>query len=265
MKVYISADIEGVTGVTSWDEAESDKPEYMRFAEQMTREVKAACQGAIKAGASEIWIKDAHNTARNIDPREMPKNSRLVRGWSGHPFAMVQELDETFDAALFIGYHSCAGSNDNPLAHTMSGKVRYIKINDKFISEFLLNAYAAASVGVPVVFVSGDKGLCSEVKRVNNNIITLGVKDGIGGSTINMNPDLAVELIEKEVEKALTRDLKLGEIRLPERFKVEICFAKHADAYKASFYPGMKEMSSNSVLYESDNYFDVLTMINFVV
>ncbi|MCT4563414.1 MAG: M55 family metallopeptidase [Maledivibacter sp.] len=266
MKVYISADIEGITGVTTWSETEKGNGDYNPFVKQMEKEVCAACRGAVNAGAEEIWVKDAHDSGRNIDPAILPRNVKLIRGWSGHPFSMVQELDESFDALIFVGYHSCGGSKHNPLSHTMNCEnVNYIKINDRYASEFLLHAYAAATVNVPVVFVSGDEGLCDEISEVNEKISTLAVKKGIGNSTISINTDLANELTEKKVKEALMGKLDLCNIKLPDSFKVEISYANHIRAYKASFYPGMKQISPTNVLFETNDYFEVLRMISFVV
>ncbi|MFT9494067.1 M55 family metallopeptidase [Anaerosolibacter sp.] len=266
MKVYISADIEGVTGITHWNETDKGKGDYGYFAEQMTREVAAACEGALRAGAAEIWVKDAHETGRNIDPEALPEITRLIRGWSGHPFSMVQELDESFDALLFVGYHSWAGSNHNPLAHTMDAHgIQYIKMNGIYASEFMIHAYAAASLDVPVVFISGDKGLMEEAKAMNGSMRTLAVNEGIGDSTISIHPQVAVEQIKKEVELALKGDLALCKIEVPEYFEVEISFAAHKKAYKASFYPGMKQLSANAVSFESHDYFEVLRMMSFVL
>ena len=147
MKVFISADIEGTAGITNWDEARKPHADYPEHRQQMTREVLAACDGANAAGAKEILIKDAHATGRNILQADLPENVRLIRGWSGHPMSMVQELDKSFDAALFIGYHSKAGDETNPLAHTLTGEVMRMRINGVPTSEFLLHAYAAATVG----------------------------------------------------------------------------------------------------------------------
>lgn len=266
MKIYISADIEGITGVTTWSETEKDHDDHLIFARQMENEVMAACKGALNAGAKEIWVKDAHDSGRNIDPASLPSNTKLIRGWSGHPFSMVQELDKSFDALIFIGYHSYSGSNGNPLSHTMnSSNVNYIKINGKYASEFLIHAYAAASVNVPVVFVSGDKGLCDEINEVNNNISTLAVKEGIGASTVSIHSDLAVQLTEKKVEETLKGGMDLCKIKLPDSFEVEISYSKHIKSYKASFYPGMEQTSPTTVLFKTNDYFEVLRMISFVV
>ena len=266
MKVYISADIEGITGTSHWDEADKKSSDFGEFQEQMTAEVMAACEGALQAGATEIWVKDAHDTARNIIASKLPQEVRLIRGWSGHPFSMVQELDETFDAMLMVGYHSPAGSDANPLAHTISsGSVSHIKMNDHYASEFLLNAYAAALVNVPVVFVSGDAGLCMEAESLIPNITTVAVMKGMGNSTVSIHPHLALEKIRDGVQMAIDGDVSICQIELPKRFSVEIKYKDHAKAYRSSFYPGASLKEPHTILFTSDDYFEVLVLLSFVV
>lgn len=265
MKIYISADIEGITGTTHWNETEKNLPDWNDFAKQMTDEVVAAAKGAISAGATEVVIKDAHDSARNIDINAIPEEAKLIRGWSGDPLCMVSGIDESFDAAIFVGYHNAGGTVTNPLAHTMSvSNYAYIKINDEYVSEFLLNAYAAALYDVPVVFVSGDIGLTKEVQKVNSNIVTLGVKDGIGGATISINPQKAVRETERLVKDSLKSDLNVKKLKLPEKFKVEVAYKDHRNAYKYSFYPGAKLKEPNSILFETNEYFEVLRLIHFL-
>ena len=264
MKIYISADIEGVTGIAHWDVTEKTKSDYQKFAKQMTNEVKAACEGAIKAGAKEIWIKDAHDTGRDINADELPQSIRLVRGWSEHPYLMVQELDKSFDALLMIGYHSFSSSSSSPLSHTLnSSTLNYIKLNGEYASEFLIHGYAAATMGVPVVFISGDGGICKEANKVNKNIKIVAVNKGVGNSVISIHPQLAVEKIKEGVESILEGDIDKCKIELPEHFKVELSYRKHTRAFKVSFYPGMKQVSSTSLVFETDNYFEVLRMLLF--
>jgi len=265
MKILISADIEGTTGINSWDETEKSKADYSMFAEQMNREVLAACKGAIKAGAKEICIRDAHDSGRNLNPGIFPKDVKIIRGWSGHPFSMVEGLDNTFDGVLFTGYHSAAGTSYNPLAHSMNPfNIDFIKINGQLASEFTLHAYAAAYLGVPPLFVSGDKGLCKEVKAMNSNIRTAAVNEGIGASTISIHPELAVEIIEKSVEEALISDLSLCKLKLPEEFNLEVGYIVHSRAYKLSFYPGAKLISPKIISFKAKDYFEVLRAISFL-
>jgi D-amino peptidase len=266
MKIYISADIEGVAGIAAWDEAIKKSPDYNEFRQQMTAEVAAACEGAIEAGATEIVVKDAHGTGRNIFSSQLPSIVKLIRGWSGHPNAMMQEIDSSFDAALMVGYHSAAFSMGNPLAHTLSSsKVYRLMINGQRASEFLCNTYTAYSYKVPVVFVSGDKALCKEVKEFCPLIQTAVVTEGIGNSTLSLQPSVATDLIRNTVAKSLKEDINKSLTALPNEFQIELSFKGHADAYKASFYPGASRKDATTVCFTTQKYSEVLTFLLFVI
>lgn len=109
MKLFISADLEGVAGIVNWTEADIESSFSKYFTEQMTKEVNAACEAAIAAGATDILVKDAHSTARNLDPSKLPEQVKILRGWTRDPYSMMAGLDESFDGVLFIGYHAAAG------------------------------------------------------------------------------------------------------------------------------------------------------------
>jgi len=264
MKVFISADIEGVCGTTNWDETERGKSDYDAAREQMTTEVAAACEGALEAGATEIWVKDAHSSGRNLIAGKLPEAVRLVRGWSGHPFSMVQELDDSFAAMMMIGYHSPADANTNPLAHTMNGRIARMTINGVVVSEFLLHGLAAALRNVPVVLVSGDAGLCTIVRETNPNITTVDVKRGIGNSTVNLHPRVAAARIRTGATAAIRAGgLHQCRLALPESFEVEISYRRHTDAFRNSFYPGAELVRSDTIRYRTEDYFDVLRLMLF--
>ena len=265
MKVFVSADIEGVTGTTHWDETEKSKADYAEFREQMTAEVAAACEGAIEAGATEVWVKDAHDSARNLIAARLPQAVKLVRGWSGHPFLMMDTLDATFGAVMMVGYHSPAGSPANPLSHTMTGSTVSVKINGRTASEFLINAYTSGHVNVPVVFVTGDAGLCDEARALIPAIHSVAVKEGIGNATINLHPNLAVDEIRKGAYLALKNDPARCLVPLPEKYQVEIQYKNHTKAYGSSFFPGAWLKDATTIQYESEDYFAVLTFLGFVL
>jgi D-amino peptidase len=263
MKIFISADIEGVTGVTHWDETDIEKSVSAAACEQMTAEVVAACKAALEHGADEILVKDAHDSGRNIIAAKLPHEARLIRGWEPHPFMMIQGLDETFQAVAFIGYHSRAGADTSPLAHTMTGSVMRITVNGRDASEFLLNTYTASMLKVPVIFVSGDKGLCEEVMELNSNIGTVAVKEGVGNSTISIHPDLAAIQIKEGMAKAIKSNPSKCLVTLPEHFSVDVQYKSHTKARVNSFYPGATQKDPHTVHYEHADYYEVLRFLYF--
>lgn len=265
MKVFISVDMEGITGTTLWDECNLNHSTYGRHVEQMTKEVLAACDGAIAAGATEIVIKDAHNSATNIDLNQLPEIAKIIRGWSGHPNAMVDGIDASFDAAMFVGYHSAAGIPGNPLSHTMTGNPWKIKINGKLASEFMIYSYAAAHVGVPTVFLSGDRMLCEAAAEQHPNIKTVAVKDGFGGTTINYAPKHTRMQIREVSEHALKSISADSKITLPEHFEVEVTYKEHTFAARKGFYPGAIMVDAHTLRFETNDYFEVLRFFAFVL
>lgn len=265
MKVLISADIEGTAGINVWNEANKAHSEYVEFRSLMTNEVIAACRGALEAGATEIIIKDAHATARNIILENLPKEVSIVRGWSGHPFSMVYPLDESFDAVVFTGYHGRAGGGGNPLSHTFNARTIFeMRLNGVPASEFICNALSASLVGVPIAFLSGDKAICEEVNQVNSNIATLAVTEGVGPSSISISPALSVELIEENVRKSLTKDLSKNIVELANEYVFEIDYKNPESAYKASWYPGVKQIGPQSIQMVVTDFFEIMRALNFI-
>ena len=265
MKVFISADIEGITTTTVWNETDSTHNSYGPHAKQMTEEVLACIEGAKKAGAKTIVVKDAHGSALNIDPLRVPSGVTLIRHFSGHPYIMVEGVDNTFDAAMFIGYHSSASRIGNPMSHTNYLSLNHIKINGVIASEFTLYSYACALEGVPTVFLSGDKMLCDDFKNLHPKLITCPVKDGIGSMTMNYSPQDTLQSIKQLSEKALKQDLKSALIKLPASFKVEFSFKEHTHAEKVSHFPGVKRESDTVITFKSDNFYEVLRTVRWIL
>lgn len=266
MKIFISADIEGSIGVLDGSECRHGNEEYERARRYMTEEVAAASRGAYGAGAKEIIIKDAHGTGRNIIIDELPEEVEVIRGWSGHPFTMLQDLDATFDGVIFTGYHSGAGIGGNPLAHTISGGVvQEIRINGEKASEYLINSYTASYVGVPVIYVCGDKKLIEEVEEHKLGIKTLAVKEGCGGSVRGLALKKGIGLIEEGVARAVREIKDIRKMELPREFKMEMVFKTEAQAVRGSFYPGMKRSGAYEVEGVFTDYFDLLRALMFLI
>lgn len=264
MKVFISVDMEGICGANDWSDVTKDNSDYRQIQKQMTAETVAACNGAIDGGATEIVVRDAHDSARNIIASELPHNTTLIRGWSRHPYMMMQGLDSSFDCALMIGYHTFAGGAGNPLAHTMNtGTNSSLLLNGKLASEFTINYYTALYEKVPVLFVSGDEELCNHAKETDPGITATAVKSGIGDSTINLHPDKALAAIESGVREALTKGKGHSPAELPDLFEATLHFTNHKDAYKTSFYPGVDLTSPRTAVFRAADYFDVLRFFLF--
>jgi len=264
MKVFISADIEGITTTTNWDNTNPNHASYPLHAKQMTDEVIACIEGAKKAGATEIVVRDAHGPGTNIDPTRMPTGVKLHRSWAFHPYSMVEGVDSSFDAAMFVGYHSAAGRVGNPMAHTNT-RCNYLKINGVYASEFLLYSYACVLEGVPTVFLSGDKMICEDSRNMHPKLITCTVKDAVGAMTINYSIEDTIPDIRSLSEKALKQNLKDALSSLPDQFEAELSFHDHIRAERSSWYPGVKRKNENTVIFESNNFFEVLRTLKWIM
>lgn len=250
MKIFISADIEGVTGIHEWKQATKGEAVYEKIARRMSEEVSAAIKGAKEAGAKDIVVRDAHGMADNLDIELLDEDVTLIQKFSDHPDLMMFGIDESFDAALFIGYHAGAYQGGNPLAHTLtSSKVHKMTINGKLASEYLINAYIAAEKGVPVVFMSGDKTLGEHAKEHQSDLHFVSTFDAVAQTVKYTHPKKTQAAITGTVTKALKDMPQL--IETPKRYKIKIEYKHHTMAYKNSFYPGVKLVDSHTISYES--------------
>lgn len=265
MKLFISADIEGTTGICSWRETNSGNKDYDAMAVQMTREVGAVCEGANESGVSQILVKDAHDTAMNIHAELLPDNVQLIRGWTRDPFGMMAGLDAGFDAVAMTGCHAAAGTNGNPLAHTWDTAIELITMNGSILSEFQMNAYIAAYFRVPVIFVSGDQMICDTARELIPHIVTAAVSEGIGNASKSIHPQIALSLLKTGIKQAFDGDWRTCIPELPRHFHVEICYREHFRAYKSSFYPGAQQSGMKGVAFDADDYMEILRFFLFVL
>ncbi|HWP41714.1 MAG TPA: M55 family metallopeptidase, partial [Blastocatellia bacterium] len=140
MKIYISADMEGVVGAVTGDQLGPAGFEYSRFREFMTSEVNAAIEAAFRAGATEIVVSDSHGNGQNLLIEKLPKTVTVVRSWP-RPLMMMQGIDETFDGAIFLGYHTSTSNMEGVRAHTISSaRLAEVRLNGKPVSEAAINA-----------------------------------------------------------------------------------------------------------------------------
>lgn len=265
MKVYICSDIEGTCGFSKTEEGNFGYTSYPYFASLMTSEVKHACLGALDAGATEILVHDAHGCARNINPSELPEKVEILRGSTGDPYAMMCKLDKSFDACFLTGFHSGVGSDGNTASHTFNRKTSAMFLNDMPLSEMLFDIYTATNIGVPTCLITGDQNICNQAKELIPNITTVTTLKGVAFGSISTSPKVAQELIKQGATKALSGDYKSCFAKLPSSYTMRIRFNNHFDAYFNSFYPNIKQLDSLTLEYTSKNWYDILTMVHFVL
>jgi D-amino peptidase len=259
LKVLISVDMEGITGIVSADECNRRvSDDYQYFRKIMTLEANAAVEGALAGGATEIVVRDAHDTGRNILPDLLHKSARLLRDWSFGPKEMMEGVDETFGAAVFIGYHASAGKPDAILEHTWSGRITDVKINGVSLPEAGLNALIAGHFNIPVVFVSGDQAVCDQVRGLLGEIESVAVKKGIGAATLSLHPEVSGQLIKEGVERALRNLGKCKPYRLTPPYKLVLTLKDEKMVDNGQYYPGAKRTGDWELTYESEDLMEVL-------
>lgn len=262
-KLFISADIEGTCGIAAWDETHKGHPDYERYALRMSREVAAACEGALEGGMDLVMVRDAHGSARNLDWSCLPRQVQLIRGWGQDPLCMMSGLDESFYGAVFTGYHDLAGSGENPLSHTMSTSLVWLTLNGEPLGEAHINAYTAAFYQVPLLALSGDSGICAKAKALVPACRTVAVNRGAGNLVHSIHPEVALVKIREAVRQACRENRDSFALKLPETFCLDVRFSQHAKAYSAGFYPGVKRLDSHTLRYEADDWYEVLCMMHF--
>ena len=256
LKIYISADMEGITGVVSTDQTSPEGRDYEAARKWMTDDVNAAIDGALRAGASEIIVNDAHGNMRNILPADLSPRAVLISG-SPKPLGMMQGIDDSFNACLFVGYHAQAGAQDAVLDHTFSsGVVRMVKVNGAEVGELGINAAVAGAYGVPVAFVSGDVAVCKEAKIVlGSGVVTAPVKDGIARTAARLIPMAdARRAIRDRVADALRKPGAVKPYRFASPCKFEVEFSNAGQADMAVALPGVQRLSARIAAFQSGDY-----------
>ncbi|MHB8053866.1 MAG: M55 family metallopeptidase [Candidatus Aminicenantales bacterium] len=260
LKVFISVDMEGISGVVNWDEVDVAGKDYDLFRRLMTEDANAAVAGALAAGATEIVVRDAHDTGRNILPDLLRPEARLLRDWSYGPLSMMEGIDKTFDAAIFIGYHARAGTPDAVLKHTMTTKLLDVVINGLKMPEAGINGLIAGMFDVPVVLVSGDKAIAGQARELFGDIETVVVKEGIGTAELGLHPGKVRRMITEKTIAALKRLKDFKPYKLAPPYALDVSFVEEAGAQKASWIPGAVRKDEHTVSFTADTVLDLLKL-----
>jgi D-amino peptidase len=247
-KIFISVDMEGITGVVQPPQLGPAGFEYSRAREWMTAEARAAIQGAQAAGATSFVLADSHGNAQNLLIDQLPEDVRIVRGFP-RPLSMMQGIDETFAAAVFIGYHASEMTPDAVRGHTFSSaKLLGVSLNGTEVSEGLFNAAIAAHYGVPVIFVSGDRKAVAQMEAAIPGITGAVVKEPLGyHSALTVTPQRGQAMIREGVRAALLKRQAIAPYRLKTPIELEVGFKLTIDAEVASYIPGLMRSGAHTV------------------
>ena len=257
LKVFISVDMEGLAGVVSGSEVAANGADYAHFRTIMAGETNAAVDGAFRAGATDVLVRDSHGAKQNLLPGDVDSRARLLRGQSVGPKNMMEGIDKTFDAVVFIGYHAKAGTPNAILEHTSTGNVVDFSVNGVSLPEGGYNAITAGLAGVPVVFAAGDRALVDQLRGLLGPIEGVAVKEEIGDAVISLSPAKAQEEIRKGVETAVRGRAKFKPFVMPGPYTMVLKVKQERPLYK-----GAERVGAGEFRFSSPDFLEVLNAFN---
>ena len=265
LKVYISVDMEGITGVVSSDQLGPTSFEYQRAREWMTGEALAAIQGARDAGATEIVVSDSHGNGENLLIDQFPDDITIVRSWP-RPNMMMEGVDSSFAAAVFIGYHSGTSNVKGVRAHAMSrATCRGVTSTGREVREGGINAALAGYYGVPIVMVSGDDAAVAEVSPFGVGMEGAIVKRAISfHSAATMTPKAGQALIRARVKAGVEKRARITPYVLSGAVTADISFKHYRAAEMLTYLPIVTRVDAHTIRFTGKNILEVSRFLEFV-
>jgi D-amino peptidase len=266
LKVYISADMEGVVGTVTGDQLGPPGFEYERFRGFMTDEVLAAIEGARAAGATEFLVSDSHGNGENLLIERFPRDVQIIRS-RPRPLGMMEGIDGSFGAVLFIGYHASTTNPAGVRAHTMSSaNLADLRINGISMPEAGVNAAVAGHFNVPVVMISGDEVIVKEAQGLLGPIEGAVVKWALGfHAARTMTPEAGCDLIRETAKKAIGRIREFKPYRVQEPVTLDLRFKNYRPSEVLAFLPIVERTDAHSIRYRGKDILEVTRFIEFVL
>ena len=266
LKIYISADMEGVVGVVTPDQLNPDGFEYQRFREFMTAEVNACIKAAREAGATEILVSDSHGNGENLLIEKMPDDVMIVRSWP-RPMGMMEGIDETFDGVIFIGYHAGTDNKNGVRAHTMSSSnLTGVRLNGMAMSEGSLNAAIAGHFGVPVIMVSGDDATIEETRELIGDVEGAVVKWANGfHSARTLTPEAGYAVIREKTRAAIARIDEFKPYVLKPPIELEVSLKNYRPVELLGYLKQVERVSSHTVRFIGEDMLETMSFFWFML
>ena len=262
MRVFISADMEGVAGVNRGAETAPFTPGWERSCRLMTGEVNAAIEGALEGGAQEIVVNDGHWLGNNLLLEELNPAAEVISG-HGRPLSMAEGIGPGFDAAFFVGYHASAGTQDAVLDHTYAdpAHVMEVRLGGRSQSEGSLNGYACGAFDCPVALFTGDSSAVSQMHEFCLEVEGVVVKEALARETArSLHPAVVRERIRTGARRALER-LPNIQPMVPEGppvFEVDFQSAAMADACVR--VPGVERIAARGIRFGGADYLEAFRL-----
>lgn len=265
LKIYISADMEGIAGVVTGEQLGPQGFEYARFREFMTQEVNAAIEGALAAGATQIVISDSHGNGQNLLIEKLPREALIIRSWP-RPLGMMQGIDETFAGAIFIGYHTGTTNLQGVRAHTLSSaRLTDVRLKGVSVSEAGINAAIAGHFNVPVIMVSGDDAVVKETTALLGNIEGAVVKWASGfHSAKTMTPSAACDLIREKARRAVSRLREFKPYKLSAPIDLNVSFKNYRPSEVLSYLSIVERTDAHTIRFVGKDILEVSKFLTFI-
>lgn len=268
MRIFISADMEGATGITAAEQCDSRCPEYAMGRQMQRHDVLAAIRGAFDGGADEVIVNDAHNHMTNLEIVDWPKGTKLISG-SPKTLGMMEGFEQS-DGIFFLCYHGMAGARNAVLDHTIDPSVVYsIRLNGVEAGETAVNAAAASGRDVPVALVTGDDAVCHEAAALlGERLVTAEVKKGRGRLAAECLPPGETNRI---IYEAATQAAKLIKSKkMPVRhfqcpWTVELSFMRTAQCDTAATLPFIERLDGRTIRFSGDDLVDMRRYVSAVI
>jgi D-amino peptidase len=266
LKIYISADMEGITGVVTGEQLGPTGFEYARFREFMTQEVNAAIEAARAAGATDIVVSDSHGNGQNLLLEKLPRDILLIRSWP-RPLMMMQGIDETFAGVIFIGYHTATTNSQGVRAHTISSaRLADVRLKGVSVSEAGLNAAIAGQFNVPVIMVSGDDAVVKETQALLGNVEGAVVKWASGfHSAKTLMPEAGQQLIREKVKNAMARIKDFKPYKLAAPVQLDVRFKNYRPSEVLSYLSVVERVDAHTIRYVGKDMIDVAKFLEFIM
>jgi D-amino peptidase len=266
VKIYISADMEGITGVVSGDQLSPGAFEYERFRGFMTAEVNAAIDAARAAGATEFVVGDSHGNGQNLLIEQLPSDVTVVRSWP-RPLGMMSGIDESFDGVMFIGFHSSTANTRGVRAHTMSSaNITGLRLNGISMSEGSMAAAMAGQFGVPVILISGDDVAVAETQVIVGDMEGAVVKWAKGfHSAETLTPEAGREVIRTRANAAVNRIDDFEPYVLDTPIELELSLKHYRAVEVLSYLPNVEKLNSHTIKFVGENMDEISRFLTVVL